>query len=104
MISYNHYASGAVGDFLYRRVAGLEPVESGYRSFRIKPIPGGGLTRAEASVRTPYGLAKASWRIEDKSFTLEAVVPMGTTCEIILPDGKTETVGSGKYIFQSAVE
>lgn len=104
MISYNHYASGAVGDFLYRRVAGLEPVEPGYRSFRIKPIPGGGLTRAEASVRTPYGLAKASWRIEDKSFILEAVVPMGTTCEIILPDGKAETVGSGKHIFQSAVE
>lgn len=42
MISYNHYCSGAVGDFLYRRVAGLEAVEPGYKTFCVKPVLGGG--------------------------------------------------------------
>ena len=99
MISYNHYASGAVGAFLYRRVAGLEPIEGGYRRFRIQPIPGGGLTSAEASVRTPYGVAASSWTLKDGAFTLPATVPVGTTCEITLPGGNTQTVGSGVHTF-----
>src|SRR5690606_337997 len=47
MVSFNHYAAGAVGDWLYRRVAGLEPIEGGYRRFRVAPLIGGGLTSAE---------------------------------------------------------
>ena len=103
MISYNHYASGAVGAFLYRRVAGLEPLEGGYRKFRIRPIPGGGLTSAEASVRTPYGVAAAAWTLKDGAFTLRATVPVGTSCEITLPGGETRTVGSGAHTFTTAL-
>ena len=44
MISYNHYASGAVGAFLYRRVLGVEPTEAGYRKFKFAPVVGGGIT------------------------------------------------------------
>ena len=101
MISYNHYASGAVGDFLYRRVAGLEPVEPGYRCFRICPLLGGDLLNASASVRTPYGLASSSWKIENGEFVLTAIVPVGTSCEIVLPDGSTNTIGSGTYTFRT---
>ena len=103
MISYNHYASGAVGAFLYRRVAGLEPLEGGYRKFRIRPIPGGGLTSASASVRTPYGVAASEWTLEDGTFALKATVPVNTTCEIILPGGETHTVGSGVHTFRATV-
>lgn len=53
MISYNHYASGAVGDFLYRRIAGIEPTEAGYKAFRVKPILGGGLTSASRRYAPP---------------------------------------------------
>ncbi|MCC8130102.1 MAG: glycoside hydrolase family 78 protein [Clostridiales bacterium] len=97
MISYNHYASGAVGDFLYRRVAGLESTEAGYKSFRVKPLLGGGLTWAKGSVRTPYGVAASEWKVEKGVFTVTVTVPVGTTCQLVLPDGTEKTLGSGSY-------
>lgn len=97
MISYNHYASGAVGDFLYRRVAGIEPLEAGYKTFRIRPIPGGGLTWAKGSVVTPYGEIISDWRLEEDKFTISIQVPVGTACQLVLPDGSSRTYGSGKY-------
>ncbi len=98
MISYNHYASGAVGDFLYRRVAGIEPIEPGYRTIRIQPVVGGGLTQAQGETETPYGLVRSAWKLEDGEFTAEVRVPVGTKCELVLPDGKTETLLSGSYV------
>lgn len=99
MISYNHYASGAVGDFLYRRVAGLEPITAGYRTFRVCPVPGGGLTWAEASVMTPYGKAASAWKIEEGTlFTQTVVVPAGTVCTLTMPSGKVQTLTQGTYI------
>ncbi|MCD7761151.1 MAG: alpha-L-rhamnosidase, partial [Clostridiales bacterium] len=97
MISYNHYASGAVGDFLYRRVAGIENTEAGYKSFRVKPLVGGGLTWAKGSVRTPYGVAASEWKLEKGVFTVAVTVPVGTTCQLVLPDGTEKTLGSGSY-------
>lgn len=97
MISYNHYASGAVGDFLYRRVAGIEPIEAGYKTFRIKPVPGGNLTMASARVQTPYGPAETEWTLTDDVFTVTAVVPVGTCCELTLPDGTTRVLSSGTH-------
>ncbi len=99
MISYNHYASGAVGAFLYRRVAGLEPVEPGYHTFRAAPLVGGGLTHAGASVETPYGRAESSWKLEGSSFTLQVTVPVSCRCQVEMPDGKKCEIGSGRYTF-----
>ncbi len=99
MISYNHYASGAVGAFLYQRIAGLEPLAAGYGRFRVKPLPGGGLTSAEARTETPYGTAASSWRIEGDTFLLKVRVPVNTVCDVVLPDGQSHTVGSGEYQF-----
>ena len=103
MISYNHYASGAVGAFLYQRIAGIEPMEAGYRTFRIKPLIGGGLTSAKASVETPYGTAKSEWLLSDGEFTLTVTVPVSTTCEVTLPGGKTTVVASGIYTFRETL-
>lgn len=102
MVSFNHYAAGAVGDWLYRRVAGLEPVEGGYRRFRVAPLPGGGLSFAEASYRTPYGRASAAWQLEDGRFTLRIEVPVSATCEVRLPDGTIHEVASGSHEFSCA--
>ena len=99
MISYNHYASGAVGDFLYRRVAGIEPLEPGYKRFQVKPLVGGGLTHAEASVETPFGKASAAWETRDGGIDLRVTVPVNTSCRVVLPDGTEQTVGSGAHIF-----
>ena len=101
MISYNHYASGAVGDFLYRRVAGIEPLEPGYKRFAVRPLMGGGLTSAEATLRTPYGTAASAWQIEDGAFALTVTVPVGATCLVTLPNGTTETVAGGTHTFRA---
>lgn len=99
MISYNHYASGAVGDFLYKRVAGIEMIEPGYKKFQVKPVLGGTITHASASTVTPYGKASVSWKLDDGKFSIEVDVPVNTTCDVILPSGKTNTVSSGHHTF-----
>lgn len=99
MVSFNHYAYGAIGNWLYQRVAGLEPIEPGYRHFCIKPIPGGGLTWAQITHCCRYGTIAASWRIENDSFTLCATVPEDTICEITLPNGMSHQVSGGRYTY-----
>ena len=101
MISYNHYASGAVGAFLYERVAGIEPIEPGYRTFRIRPMPGGGITYAKGSTMTPYGRIVSEWKIKDGIFCLDIEVPVGTKCAVTLPDGTASEYGSGRYHIES---
>lgn len=102
MVSFNHYANGAVGDWLYRRVAGIEPTSGGYKTFRIAPMPGGGLTEAEASIQTPFGKASAEWKLCGKTFTLNVAVPVSTVCTVTLPNGKTERCYSGQYTFKQS--
>ena len=99
MVSFNHYASGAVGDFLYKRVAGIEPLEGGYKRFRIRPLVGGGITWAKASTRTPYGKVSSSWKVEKGQFKIEVSVPVSTYCTLVLPDGSERELASGKYEF-----
>lgn len=98
MISYNHYASGAVGDFLYRRTAGIEEIQPGYRRFRVQPLPGGDLTWAESHTETPYGKIALRWERNGSDFTLDLTVPMGTECDLTLPDGSSKTLQSGHYV------
>lgn len=99
MISFNHYASGAVGDFLYRRVAGIEAIKPGYKEFKIAPICGGGLTYAKASTLTNYGKISSSWKIEDGKFIIDVEVPINTTCQLILPSGRKRELLNGKYSY-----
>ena len=103
MVSFNHYAAGAVGDWLYRRVAGLEPIEGGYRRFRVAPLIGGGLTSAKASVRTPYGRASSSWTLDGSRLTLRVEVPVSAMCEVVLPDGTAHECASGTHSFEAEV-
>jgi alpha-L-rhamnosidase len=108
MTSFNHYALGAVADWLHRTVAGLAPAEPGYRRLDIQPHPGGGLTYARAQHRTPYGLAESTWKIENEQIELVVVVPPNATASVILPGRKSTPieVGSGthrwSYQYQSS--
>lgn len=99
MTSFNHYALGAVADWLHRTVAGLAPAAPGYRQIEIKPVPGGGLSYARARHRTPYGDAACSWQIASGQMAVEVEIPANTTASVSLPgmDGETLTVGSGSY-------
>ena len=100
MTSFNHYALGAVADWMHRTVAGLTPADPGYRRLDIAPHPGGGLSYAKASHVTPYGLASCAWRFTEKNITVEVQVPPNTAARVRLPGRDQESpieVGSGTY-------
>jgi alpha-L-rhamnosidase len=86
MTSFNHYALGAVADWLHRQVAGLAPAAPGYRRILVRPRPGRALTSASARHLTPYGEACVQWERADSEFRLEVRVPVGATAEVRLPD------------------
>ena len=87
MNSFNHYAYGAIGDWLYRVVAGLEadPEEPGYQHVRIQPQPGGGLTYARAALNTMYGPTASAWEYVDGEFRLDVTVPPNARATVRLP-------------------
>lgn len=96
MVSFNHYAYGAVGAFFYRRILGIEAVEPGYRRFRICPILGGGLTHAQGHI----GEITVAWKIQDRVFALDITVPEGKEAQVILPSGRSYAVRSGTYHYE----
>ncbi|MCP1103221.1 alpha-L-rhamnosidase [Aequitasia blattaphilus] len=100
MVSFNHYASGAVGDFLYRRIAGIEPLEGGYKRFQIKPLMGGKISWAKGEVLTAYGKVSSSWKIENHIFCIDIEVPVGATCQLVMPSGEQQLLASGSYHFE----
>jgi alpha-L-rhamnosidase len=102
MNSFNHYAFGAVGDWMYRTIGGLEldPSAPGYKHARIAPRPGAGLTSASASLETAYGTLSSEWRLDHWQFVLDVTVPPNTTAEVTLWDTLVDRVresGAGLY-------
>ncbi|MDX1284133.1 MAG: alpha-L-rhamnosidase C-terminal domain-containing protein, partial [Draconibacterium sp.] len=92
MNSFNHYAYGAIGQWMYERIAGIKPIKAGYKEILIAPIPGGPLTRAEASYNSPYGEVRSAWKIDNGMFKLEATIPPNTSAKIIIPANTTENL------------
>jgi alpha-L-rhamnosidase len=99
MTSFNHYALGAVADWMHRTIGGLAPASPGYRRMEIRPRPGGGLSHARVRHITPYGLAECAWKIEDGMFDIDVIIPPNTTAFVILPgsDLAPIEVGSGTW-------
>ena len=102
MTSFNHYAFGAVADWMHRVIGGLAPASPGYRQLHIEPRPGGGLTWARTSHVTPYGLAEVSRRREHRIMTVDVTVPAGSTATVILPDCAPVHAGTGRHRFSGA--
>ncbi len=95
MNSFNHYAYGAIGEWLYATVAGLDTDtdDVGFKRLVIAPEPGGGLTHASASLDSPYGPASSAWRLDGDRFTLEITVPANTTAAVTVPAAGDVTEG-----------
>lgn len=103
MNSLNHYAYGSIGSWMYRRLGGLEPLEPGYRRFRFQPQPVRGITWAECSLDSPYGIIRCAWRCENGRYTLDLTVPANTTAEVHLPEqAEVLTLGSGTHHWEYA--
>ncbi|MFB6249286.1 MAG: family 78 glycoside hydrolase catalytic domain [Salinibacter sp.] len=131
MNSYNHYAYGAVGEWLYTEVAGLQAAAPGYEEIRVAPHPGDTLTHARAVLDTNYGRLESSWTRSDGQFRLSVTIPANTQATVRLPgaartavtesgtpldaatgittvraDGEDRVldVGSGEYTFEYAYD
>ena len=103
MTSFNHYALGAVADWMHRTVAGLAPGAPGYRHILVRPVLHRSLTSAAARHDTPYGSAEVSWNRQDGQVTLRAVIPFATTATVHIP-GESDPVhvGAGEHRWQVA--
>jgi alpha-L-rhamnosidase len=130
MNSFNHWAIGAVGEWMWRCIAGLNPDEAqpGWKHFTIAPKPGGGVTRAGGEYQSIRGPISAFWRLEGGRIVLSVSIPPNTTATVrvptVQPDAVTESgkpaeqaegvrfmgtekgaavyeVGSGRYVFES---
>ena len=101
MNSFNHYSYGAIGDWMYRVMAGLDTYADrpGYKHIRIQPHPGGGFTNATASLLTYYGKATSGWEIKDGQIYFNIDVPANTTADIYLPaDAADKITEDGKAL------
>ncbi|MEO7099391.1 MAG: family 78 glycoside hydrolase catalytic domain [Luteolibacter sp.] len=127
MNSFNHYAYGAVGDWMFGKLGGIQALEPGYKKVRIAPLIGqGGLSLSNCSQETPYGRLASEWKVAGSQFFLKVEIPVNTTAIVSLPqsagtaitengtpaasaagvkridekDGATNyEVGSGTYVF-----
>jgi alpha-L-rhamnosidase len=97
MNSFNHYAYGAVGEWFYETICGIQPLEEGegFQKFRLAPEPGGGLTFAEAEYHSMYGMIRSSWEIRDNKLLWHFTVPCNTSAEIVFPGELLEPLPPG---------
>lgn len=104
MNSFNHYAYGAVGDWMYQHILGIQCGAPGYKQIIIAPKPGGGLSWARGSYLSAYGRITVDWKIIGDKLELKVEIPKGTTAEVQIPDvaGKLSRkvmVKAGSYVF-----
>jgi alpha-L-rhamnosidase len=97
MNSFNHYAYGAIGSWLYSQVAGLQadPVIPAYKKIIIRPVPGGGLTWARAEHESMYGPIKSEWKTDKTEMILKVTIPTNTTAEIFIKTKDNRSVTEG---------
>ena len=103
MTSFNHYALGAVADWMHRTVAGIAPLSPGYASVLFAPRPGGDLTWAAASLETRHGLVAIRWSLTDEVLTVETTLPPGVTGVLSLPSGRTLHLDSGSLVTTGSI-
>ena len=102
MNSFNHYAYGAVGDWMYRTIGGIapDPGAPGYKRIVFQPQPGGGITHSRQRLETAYGPVSLDWTIDDGTWSLALEVPPNTSARLVLPEGSKE-YGSGKWLVKT---
>lgn len=98
MTSFNHYALGAVADWMHRTIGGIAPLTPGYEQVLVAPQPGGGLSWAAASLESPRGPITTRWSAaDDGQLTLDLGIPDGATALVRLPGAEDTFVSSGQH-------
>ena len=100
--SLNHYAYGAVGEWMYSTIAGIQSDGPGYKQIFINPMPGGGLTQAEATYKSIRGSITSSWKLNEGVFSLDVSIPPNTVAKIYIPTNNVSSINeSGQPAFSS---
>jgi alpha-L-rhamnosidase len=97
MNSFNHYAYGAVGEWMYSVIGGIRPMAPGFKKILFAPEPGGGLTEATTSLQTPHGLASCHWRLRGRRLSVDLQVPVGVRAALRLPGRKPRALKPGHF-------
>jgi alpha-L-rhamnosidase len=94
MNSFNHYAYGAIGEWMYKNITGIKADESapGYQHFFITPTPGGKLTKAAATFESPYGKIESKWQIEGGNIQINITIPANSLATITLPESADKRI------------
>lgn len=95
MNSFNHYAYGAIGQWMYERVGGIAPLSPGYKKIGFAPAFSGPLDHAQVSYKSPYGTIRSSWKKTKGSVQYTIVVPPNSTGEVVIPASKDEVTEKG---------
>jgi alpha-L-rhamnosidase len=99
MNSFNHYAYGAVGSWMYQHIGGISAESAGYKKIRIAPSIGGGLSHGEGSYDSAYGTIASRWQTaDDGDLLLHVEVPVNTTADIVLPATDAGTVTESGHL------
>jgi alpha-L-rhamnosidase len=98
MNSFNHYAYGAIGDWMYRVSAGIETKGPGYKHIIIQPHPGKKLTYSKATFESSYGTIASGWERKDGKLIVKVRIPANTTASIILPATSADKITEGGKI------
>lgn len=105
MNSLNHYAYGSIAQWLFEKVAGIEAVTPGYKTFSVKPRLISGLHEVKVAQAVPYGVIRSEWTCRNGVIKGLVEVPVNTKATIVTPDnGEVFEVGSGVYTFEYATE
>jgi alpha-L-rhamnosidase len=96
MTSFNHYALGAVADWMHRVVGGLSPLAPGYSKVLIAPQPGGGLTEAETTLETAHGRIAVKWVLDGDQLTVDTDIPAGVDGVFRLPGQDDQPLAAGR--------
>jgi alpha-L-rhamnosidase len=104
MNSFNHYAYGAVGAWMYAVIGGidLDPEQPGYKYIIMRPQPGGGLTHAKAELHSMYGFIRSEWTLRNNSFDWQVTIPANTTATIYVPAKDVSHVTENGYSVENA--
>ena len=94
MNSFNHYAYGAIGDWMYKNIVGIDLAEEdpGYKKIILKPTPGGNITSAQGKYESLYGTIKSAWEIKDGKIRIDISIPVNTKAELILPQAQLSEI------------
>jgi alpha-L-rhamnosidase len=97
MNSFNHYAYGAIGNWIYNQVAGIQEdaLVPAYKRFTIRPVPGGGITWARAEHQSLYGMIRSEWKKDNGTFIMKVAVPANTSAEVFVKAADRDKITEG---------